>query len=347
MNITQADLAKATAKLGLTDTQARELWMHLDSSASTHDKPAFTAANVIYYVGALIVIGAMGWFMTKAWEDLGGLGIFSIATIYIVAFVLGGSFLWRKSALKIPAGLLLTISVCMVPLATYGLERWTGYWPESDPGGYTNFHPYINSSWLIMELATIVAGIVAVRLWRFPFLTAPIAYALWFMSMDFADFIYHGHYGEREFISVIFGLCMLAATYVLDLKSKLSDLTFWGYLFGVMAFWGGLSSMDSDSELSKFLYCLINLALIFLSVALRRKAFLVFGALGLLGYLYHLADLVFANSLYFPFVLSLIGLLVICVGFVFQKNQKRIQDLFSNRILPHISSLVPARVLAE
>ncbi len=347
MNITQADLLKATAKLGLTEPQARELWEHLDDSVSTYDKPKFTAANVIYYVGALIVIGAMGWFMTKAWEDLGGLGIFSLSSLYIVFFVLGGSFLWRKPALKIPAGLLLTIAVCMVPLATYGIERWTGYWPESDPGGFTNFHPYMNSSWLIMELATIIVGVIALCLWRFPFLTAPIAYALWFMSMDFADFIYHGHYGEREFISMNFGLCMLAATYFLDLKSKLSDLSFWGYLFGVLAFWGGLSSMDSDSELSKFIYCLINLFLIFLSVALRRKAFLVFGALGLLGYLYHLADMVFANSLYFPFVLSLIGILVIVGGFIFQKNQKRIENLFSQRILPHISGLVPARVLTE
>ncbi|HTJ78838.1 MAG TPA: hypothetical protein VL357_07550 [Rariglobus sp.] len=347
MNITQADLVKATAKLGLTEAQAHELWRHLDSSVSVPDKPKFTAANVIYYVGALIVIGAMGWFMTKAWEDLGGLGIFSIASLYIVFFILGGSFLWKKPALKIPAGLLLTIAVCMVPLATYGIERWTGYWPAPDPGAYTNFHPYINSSWLIMELATIIAGVVALSLWRFPFLVAPIAYGLWFMSMDFADFIYHGRYGEREFISMIFGLGILAATYLLDLKSKLSDLSFWGYLFGLMAFWGGLSSMDSDSELSKFVYCLINLFLIFLSVALRRKAFLVFGALGLLGYLYHLADMVFADSFYFPFVLSLIGLLVIFVGFVFQKNQKRIQDFFAQRILPHISGLVPARVLAE
>jgi hypothetical protein len=91
--------------------------------------------------------------------------------------------LWNQ-ALRIPGGLLFTIAVCMTPLAVYGLERWTGFWPENDPGEYANFHPYINGSWLLMEVATVAAGLVVLRIWRFPFLTAPIAYALWYMSMD-------------------------------------------------------------------------------------------------------------------------------------------------------------------
>ena len=45
----------------------------------------------------------------------------------------------------------------------------------------------------------------------------------------------------------------------------LSDYAFWGYLFGLMAFWGGLSAMHSDSELNKVLYCLLNVGLVVLS----------------------------------------------------------------------------------
>ena len=48
-----------------------------------------------------------------------------------------------------------------------------------------------------------------------------------------------------------FGLGMLVAAYWADGKNRLRhDFAFWGYLFGVMAFWGGLSMMDGDSELS-------------------------------------------------------------------------------------------------
>jgi hypothetical protein len=40
-----------------------------------------------------------------------------------------------------------------------------------------------------MEVGTVAAGLVALRYFRFPFLTAPIAFALWFMSMDLTPLI--------------------------------------------------------------------------------------------------------------------------------------------------------------
>ena len=35
-----------------------------------------------------------------------------------------------------------------------------------------------------MEIAAIVAGVIALRFYRFPFIVSIIAVALWFMSMD-------------------------------------------------------------------------------------------------------------------------------------------------------------------
>lgn len=81
-----------------------------------------------------------------------------------------------------------------------------------------------------------------------------------------------------------------------------------GYLFGLMAFWGGLSSMNSDSEWNKFIYLCINLGLLLLGAILSRRAFAVFAAFGICGYLGHLAYDVFEDSLMFPFVLTLLGL---------------------------------------
>lgn len=40
-----------------------------------------------------------------------------------------------------------------------------------------------------MELATVAAGLIALRFVRFPFVTAPIAFALWYMSMDLTPII--------------------------------------------------------------------------------------------------------------------------------------------------------------
>jgi hypothetical protein len=65
--------------------------------------------------------------------------------------------------------------------------------------------------------------------------------------------------------------------------------------------------MDSGSELGKA-YCLINLGLMGMAVLLRRPVFMVFGALGVAAYLGYLSYEVFADSLLFPVVVTLIGL---------------------------------------
>ena len=349
MNISQDDLRKAAMSSGISTDQADLLWHTLESTPPRAGKPKFDLTNVTYYFGALIVIGAMGWFMTKAWEQFGGLGIFIIASCYAACFVLAGRTLWNQD-FRVPGGLLLTVAVCMVPLAVYGIERWTGFWPEHDPGAYTNFHPYINGSWLIMEVVTVLAGLVALRFWRFPFMTAPIAYALWYMSMDLVE-LFGNHQGmsweEKQIVSCVFGGAMLLLSYLIDLRGESDDYAFWGYLFGLMAFWGGLSSMNSNSELGKFVYCLINLGLIFCSLVLRRVMFIVFGSLGVFGYLCHLAYRVFADSIFFPFVLSLLGVAIIFLGLQYQRKRKTIDQLFRKALLPHIRGCIPARALAE
>jgi hypothetical protein len=74
-------------------------------------RPGFGLANILYYVGALLAIGALSWFMTVAWEGFGGSGIFLISVLYAAAFVGAGHRLWNQAGLKISAGLLVTIGV--------------------------------------------------------------------------------------------------------------------------------------------------------------------------------------------------------------------------------------------
>src|SRR6185295_13514977 len=101
---------------------AIEVWQALEKRPPA-TRPRFDAAHVAYYFGALLVIGAMGWFMTTAWEVLGGAGIFGIAIAYAVGFWMVGRTLWDRNHLIVPGGLLFTMAVSMTPLAVYGLER--------------------------------------------------------------------------------------------------------------------------------------------------------------------------------------------------------------------------------
>jgi len=342
--ISHARLQTAAGLVGISSEQTERLWLNLQSETSTASTPKFDAENVAYYFGALVIIGAMGWFMNDAWDFLNGWGLAMVAVCYAVLFGLIGRRFWDTPHRRIPGGLLITVAVCMTPLAIYGVEKATGFWPVNNPGSYTRFHPYINGSWVIMEAGTVLAGLLALRKWRFPFLTAPIAYALWFASMDVPELFYATPltWDEKKWFSLVFGLVMLGFTYVADLKRKHEDLAFWGYLFGLMAFWGGLTAMDSDSELGKFIYCLINLGLVAVSLILRRRTFIVFGKLGVFAYLGHLAHEVFKDSFAFPFALSFIGLGIIYLGILYSRKRDILERWIAARVLPRIGNLIPS-----
>jgi hypothetical protein len=238
----------------------------------------------------------------------------------------------------------------MVPLATYGAQHLLGWWPDTTAGSsYHDYHTQISWRWLMMELATLAAA--ALALWRYktPFLMMPVAVTLWYMSMDLVPYLLGGdsysffsHQGKL--ISTGFGLLMVAGALVVDVRSRHSkDFAFWLYLWGAITFWGGLSSMDSGSELGKLAYAGINLGLIALGAMLSRRVFAVLGGLGLAGYLGHLSYAVFKNSMLFPVALTAIGLGMIAAGVWWQRREATIGARLRAVLPPALRQLVESR----
>ena len=135
---------------------------------------------------------------------------------------------------------------------------------------------------------------LALIVFPFPFLVMIIAFALWFMSMDLTPWLMgveEFSWDQRATISMYFGLAVLAVAWLVDLKRwRNGDFAFWLHLFGLMAFWGGLTAQHSGDELGKALYCVINVGLVFLSIFLMRRVYAVFGAIGVTTYLGYLAS---------------------------------------------------------
>jgi hypothetical protein len=342
MQVTKQDLKWAAEQGVIEAAQVDALWRALGER--TEDNPKFDLINLVYFFGAFMVIGAMGWLMTSAWEEFGGAGIFAIAVTYATVFVLFGAKLWHRDGLKVPGGLLITMAVCMTPLAVYGIQRWTGLWGFDDPGAYKDFHRWIRGGWFTIEIATIAAGLIALKFFRFPFLTAPIAFTLWYMSMDLtpilADSVTASVGHLRKLVSVWFGLAMIVGAYLIDQRTK-RDFAFWGYLFGMTAFWCGLSLLDSGSEISKFLYFLVNIVTMGAAIFLRRVVFVAYGAIGAFGYLGHLAFEVFEDSLPFPFVLTIVGVATIYLGVKLKRNFNRIEEALESAVPDWMKRLRP------
>jgi hypothetical protein len=343
MHIEREDLDEAVRRHVVDPQQAAELWAFLDAREHAPSQGRFNGINVAYYLGALIVIAAMGWLMNLGWESFGGAGIFVISSLYAVCFVLAARTLYARTETRIPGGLLYTVAVCMTPLVVYGFERWTGLWVQADPGQYRGFFPWIRGGWFAMEAATVLAGLFVLRKVKFPFLVAPIAFALWFMSMDALPALLHADPWNGDLmrrVSIIFGLGMLFVAFQVDHRTK-EDYAFWLYLSGMTAFWGAVTSMHSGSELARLGYGAMNAGFIVASVLLRRRALLVFGAVGVNLYLGHLAFRVFEHSKLFPVALTLLGLSIIASAVGYQRNRDRIDAHLASWIPEWLTALLP------
>jgi hypothetical protein len=342
MKIAPADLDAAAEAGILTAEQAERLAAFLGERQS--EVPRFTFTHVLYYLGGLIAIGAMTLFMTLGWEALGGWGLAAIAVGYaVVALRLTHVCLGRE--LRIPAGIFGALAVVLVPLAIYGVQSGLGLWAEG--AAYRDYHVWIDWRWLLMELGTLAAGAALLWRYRLPFMVMPVAVTLWYMSMDLVPFLFPEEardFALRAAVSVWFGLAMLALAFWVDLRSRRSlDYAFWLYLFGVLTFWGGLSLLKSQSELSRLLYCLVNVGMIFVGAVLSRRVFAVFGGLGVAGYLGYLSWRVFANSLLFPVVLTAIGLCVVWLGVRWQKHEAAVAVRLRGILPQPVRELIAAR----
>lgn len=343
MKITRKHLDEAVGQDILSSEQAHKLFEFLASHKGVG--PSFDITHVLYYLGGMIAIGAMTLFMTLGWEQFGGWGIVTIGVVYI-AMALGLSGYFKARSLAIPAGICATLAVAVTPLVIYGLQVGLGVWPDDTV--YRDYHRHIKWHWLYLELGTLAMATIAAWLYRYPFMMLPIAATLWYLSMDLAAMLAGGYadFELRALVSMHFGLAMTLLAFWVDIRSQnKADYAFWLYLFGVMTFWGGLTSQNSDSELAKLGYFAINLGMISVGVVLLRRVFVIFGALGACFYLGHLAHNVFENSWLFPFILTAVGLGIIALGVVWQRNEQQISKRLRAYLPKPLAQLLEQRSL--
>ena len=305
-------------------------------TTSASARPGFDAAHLLWYAGALIVIGAMGLFSTLAFSQMGGAALTTTALVYAAMFTAAGHYLWTVKHLRTPGGLLIAIAVSMTPLAIYGIQDEFGAWGKfGNPNKVADFYIWIKGSFVFMELATIATAALALRFYRFPFIVVIAAVALWFLSMDVVPWItgsLSSTFETSRRVSIGFGLAIIAAAVLVNSRQRTGDFAFWLYLFGVMTFWGGITATSGGTNLAKAMYCALNVGFLFIAVFLGRRVFALFGTIGITIYLGDLAGKVFKDSLMFPFALSLIGVGIIALGLYYYRHQSAVQQWVDDQL---------------
>jgi hypothetical protein len=190
-----------------------------------------------------------------------------------------------------------------------------------------------------------LVGLIILVKTKFPFHVFLISVALWFFSMDIVAVMNHAcslTWSEQARITGIFGLCMIAVGYYADLKFK-KDYSFWLYLFGSMTFLVGLSDFSNRDVFGFVLLGFASVAMILFSLFINRNVILVFGSIGIIQLLSRLSWEFFRHSVFFPFVLTAIGVTLIIAGLFFQKNRKRIDENVIKKLPQVLLNLRPAR----
>jgi hypothetical protein len=297
--------------------------------------------KVLYYGGGLLIISAMTWLMKKSWDDFGPIAVTIFSAIYFIGFFISGYIVFFRKKMEIAGGLLLSIPIAVTPLFVFSLLRLFNFWPQE--WEYGDYYIWVKGKWVIIELVTVLVALSIFIKTKFPFHIFLIAGTLWWISMDIVPIIYEKTkitWTERAIISDIFGLLMISLGWFLDIKSK-KDYSFWLYLFGLITLTSGLSVFYNDDVIKFIILGLINVLLILFSIFINRNVFIVFGTIGLTEFLSRLSWDFFEGSAFFPAALTVIGVLLIVFGMIFQKNKKNIDEYISNKLPKFILKLRP------
>lgn len=359
MNIQREDLAAAADQGVLQQSQVEPLLAFLSQrhiKSGRADTPRFSGTHVLYYLGGLLAICAASLFATLAVEALGMPALLMLTLLY-AACAIGAAVWFEKHNLGVPASIFATLAIALTPLAVFALQHVLGAWSDSSTTQhYRDYHMWIDWRWILMELSTLLVSVLMLKRFRYPFLVLPIALTLWYFGMDVVpalimqgDVEGSGWFGGaawelRKMITLVFGLLMLLVAFFVDLRSRHSkDYAFWLYLFGLLTFWGALSSMGSGQLSGKLVYLALNFGLVLIGAVLARRTFAVFGGIGIMMVLGDLSWHLFKNSFAFVVVLTLLGFALIAVGVWWSKHEADISVKFRSMLPNDLRELLEAR----
>ena len=314
------------------------LALDLDRSPGVEARRGFNGVTVAYWSGGIAVLSACAWFLINRWEALGPGGVLVVSLVYGVFLVAMARVLWTKGFRQASA-VSTVLAVGMTPIAAWSLLALTGWWnqfPELSRGASVVAEfDWPNVRWLPVDLATILAALVALRQVRFGVLALPIAVAVSAAAVHGLSLVLVPDLANQlaPALTMLLAVVLLSIGYAADRRAGFDeDYAAWFYAAGlvwtatsILTFFGRSAGIAAHSML--FVSVLFAIA----ALKLRRKLFLVAATLGFLGYLGYLTFDVFKKTLGYPVLLATSGLVIILLAVWFQRRFPEFQQRMETR----------------
>lgn len=285
---------------------------------STEDHYGDVAGNrmskVLYVLGFAIIAVGIGILAFSYWEVLSaGEIILILLGGGIVAFVVG-AFLHGKEHLHAVSRGAFFLSGLMLP---GGLSYTLNHLGILD---YTTVLMWETVAGSLM----ILFAVAAFFFWQDIVLLLAILFGSWLYGAVVFD-VLEGIYMPENLIAyatMFAGLCYFAIGHLLSRLQEHSMLRLGNamYKLGLLALLGAAFTLDGIWEV---LYPIVTLGVMYLSIKVKNTILLFGGALFLCAYIIKISDKYFADSLGWPILLVLLGVIIVILGYVSIQLRKR------------------------
>ncbi|MFA5080684.1 MAG: DUF2157 domain-containing protein [Candidatus Paceibacterota bacterium] len=279
-------------------------------------KKKFEIVDILYYVGGTIVFLGIFILVGQNWSTLGfGTKLLATFGAGIVAYIVGILFSQdhRTETISTPFYL---ISALVLPIGLWVIFEnimEVGYGVQSLISGILLI-TYLFSYFVLRKNVFVLFSIIF-GTWLFFSFTN-------FMAGSMPTFDWQFYAYRTLIVSVTYVLLGYSFS-----ETKQSPLKGFLYLFGVFGFLVSALSLGEwephQNIFWELIYPVLVFGVLFLSVTLKSKIFLTWGALFLVAYIFKITAEYFSNNLGWPLALVVAGFLMIGVGYMFFSLKKK------------------------
>lgn len=295
--------------------------------ATRPPRAGLTPSTLITFIGGFLVVVASIVFVALGWRDMGDGQRLLWGTLAVAAPWAGGLVLRRAAQpLAVHAGsLLVAVGTVAILLFGYTLYHVLGWWPApwdyGDADAAANEDRVNQLMMLSQVVAAAVAAIFAFRL-KVPWMLLLTGVLGWMAWLTFVDqWIPRAERTDPSmWLLSLYGVVFVVAGLVVD-RLRLRPYAFWLYLVGLTATFVflGIDSFDNALGLTGLIFLSLSIVAIALSLVLDEQVFLLYGALGLYGWVSALIIDAFGGSRTVAAILIALGVVIVLAGVAWQR----------------------------
>jgi hypothetical protein len=291
---------------------------HLPVNART----VITPSMLLTWIGGFLVVVASIVFVGLGWGDMGKAQQFFWGMLAVLV-PWGAAYFLRRTGrpLAEAASLVLTaLGTLAIVLFGYTFYRLVGWWPEhpDDPASQDRTNELMMSSQVV---AAVVAAVFAFRL-RAPWMlliAGGLGWIAWISGVDL--WVPRNEFEDPPmWIMALYGVILVTLGLAVS-RMGLRQHAFYLFLVGLAATFIllGIDSFDDVLGPTGLTFLALAIAAIVLSMWIEFRVFLVFGAIGLYGWVSALVIDAFGGSRPVAFGLIVLGVVIVMTGLAWQR----------------------------